>query len=92
MKGKILTDNIIGYKKCKRMDGMSMSGYHNYIRSQSLPLFPTMSKSNYTYIPHSAFSKQDEVIVTLEIPRGAIVFSINGYKCRTNKAKMFSLQ
>ena len=49
-RGKILTENLIGYKKCK-----------------------------------------DEVIVTLEIPRGAIVFSINGNKCRTNKAKVISI-
>jgi hypothetical protein len=49
-KGKILTEDIIGYKKCK-----------------------------------------DGVIVTLRIPRGAIVFSINGYKCRTNKAKVVAI-
>ena len=30
-------------------------------------------------------------IVTLEIPRGAIVFSINGSKCRTNKAIVRSI-
>jgi len=49
-KGKILTEDIIGYKKC-----------------------------------------QDDVIVTLKIPRGAIVFSINGSKCRTNKAKVIAI-
>lgn len=49
-KGKILTEDIIGYKKCK-----------------------------------------NDVIVTLKIPRGAIIFSINGYKCRTNKAKVISI-
>lgn len=49
-KGKILTENIIGYKKCK-----------------------------------------DNIIVTLEIPRGAIVFSINGNKCRTNRAKVIAI-
>lgn len=52
-KGKILTQNIVGYKKC-------IGGHGN-------------------------------VIVTLEIPRGAIVFSINGYKFRTNKAKVIGL-
>lgn len=31
------------------------------------------------------------VIVTLEIPKGAIVFSINEKKCRTNKAKVLSI-
>lgn len=30
-------------------------------------------------------------IVTLEIPHGAIVFSINGSKCRTNKAIVRSI-
>ena len=49
-KGKVLTDKIIGYKKCEK-----------------------------------------DVIVTLEIPRGAIVFSINGSKCRTNKAKVIAI-
>ena len=50
-KGKILTENIIGYKKCK-----------------------------------------NGVTVTLEIPRGAIVFSVNGNKCRTNKAKVIDIE
>lgn len=50
-KGKILTENIIGYKKCK-----------------------------------------NDIIVKLEIPKGAIVFSINGNKCRTNKAKVLNIK
>ena len=49
-KGKILRDDIIGYKKCADKDG------------------------------------RQDVIVTLKIPRGSIVFSINGKKCRTNRA------
>ena len=48
--GKILTEDIIGYKKC-----------------------------------------QNEIIVTLLIPRGAIMFSINGKKCRTNRAKVIAI-
>ena len=47
--GKMLTEDIIGYKKCEDDDGCP-------------------------------------VIVTLRIPRGSIVFSINGGKCRTNHA------
>lgn len=50
-RGKILSESIIGYKKCR-----------------------------------------NNVIVTLEIPRGAIVFSINGTKCRTNKAKVLEIE
>lgn len=50
-KGKMLTEDIIGYKKC--------SG---------------------------------DVIVKLLIPRGAIVFSISGNKCRTNKAKVLEIE
>lgn len=34
---------------------------------------------------------EGKVIVELEIPKGAIVFSINGRKCRTNRAKVISL-
>lgn len=49
-KGKIITEDIKVYKKCR-----------------------------------------GNVIVTLIIPRGAIVFSINGYKCRTNKAKVIAI-
>jgi len=50
VRGKILTENIIGYKA-------SVEGY----------------------------------IIVLEIPAGAIVFSINGIKCRTNKAKVIDI-
>ena len=49
-KGRILTQDLLGYKKC-----------------------------------------ENGIIVTLKIPRGAIVFSLNGYKCRTNKAKVISI-
>ena len=33
----------------------------------------------------------DDIIVTLEIPKGAIVFSINNNSCRTNKAKVIEI-
>ena len=32
-----------------------------------------------------------DIIVTLEIPKGAIVFSINNTQCRTNKAKVLKI-
>ena len=31
---------------------------------------------------------QEGVVITAEIPAGAIVFCINGRKCRTNRAKI----
>lgn len=34
---------------------------------------------------------KNDVIVTLEIPKGAVIFSINGDKCRTNKAKVVAI-
>lgn len=34
---------------------------------------------------------QNGIIVTLEIPRGAVVFSINDKKCRTNKVKVIDI-
>ena len=34
---------------------------------------------------------KDGVVVKLEIPRGAIVFSINNNKCRTDKAKVLEI-
>lgn len=49
-RGVILSENIIGWKKC-----------------------------------------EDNIIVELEIPKGAVVFSINGCKCRTNKCKVLSI-
>lgn len=54
-KGKVLTTDLVGYKKC------------------------TVKSKN-------------DVIVKLLIPRGAIVFSINDKKCRTNKAKVLDIE
>lgn len=34
---------------------------------------------------------EDDVYVELEIPKGAVVFCINGKRCRTNKAKVLSV-
>ena len=34
---------------------------------------------------------KDDLIVTLEVPKGAIVFSINNSKCRTNVAKVVEI-
>jgi len=61
-KGKILSENIIGYKKCRSYDKI----YHSLDDCRI-------------------------AMVTLEIPRGAIVFSINGNKCRTNRAKVLDI-
>lgn len=60
-KGKILTEDIIGYKVCGR-------DFYNIEQPAKM------------------------VIVTLKIPRGAIVFSINGRKCRTNRAKVIAIE
>ena len=39
--------------------------------------------------PLTGYKKtQEGVVITAEIPAGAIVFCINGSKCRTNKAKI----
>ena len=39
--------------------------------------------------PLTGYKKTKEgVVITAEIPAGAIVFCINGRKCRTNKAKI----
>lgn len=35
---------------------------------------------------------EGDVIVKLKIPKGAVVFSINGKKCRTNKCKVISIE
>lgn len=34
----------------------------------------------------------ENVVITVEIPAGAIVFSVNGGKCRTNKAKIIDMK
>ena len=54
IKGEMLTQDIIGYKKC--INGIN------------------------------------DIIVTLKIPRGAIVFSINNAKCRTNKVIVLDIE
>lgn len=42
--------------------------------------------------PMTGYKKcEDGVIVTLKIPEGAIVFSINNSKCRTNVAKVIDI-
>ena len=39
--------------------------------------------------PLTGYKKTEEgVVITAEIPAGAIVFCINGRKCRTNRAKI----
>jgi len=63
IKGKILTEPLIGYKKC----------------------------TNYYYKKDPTDVMRD-ITVTLEIPRGAIVFSVNGGKCRTNRAKVIDIE
>ncbi len=60
-KGKILTEDIIGYKMCDK-DAYCIE------------------------------RPMKRIIVTLKIPRGAIVFSINGRKCRTNRAKVIAIE
>lgn len=47
----------------------------------------------YLHEPLQGWKKcRDGVIVELEIPVGAIVFSINNSKCRTNKAKVIGIE
>ena len=42
--------------------------------------------------PLTGYKKTNEgVVITAEIPSGAIVFCINGCKCRTNKAKIIDM-
>ena len=64
-KGKVLREDIIGYKKCR------------FIHS--------------TYDIYDRFGPGLLAIVTLLIPKGATVFSINGNKCRTNRAKVIAI-
>ena len=43
--------------------------------------------------PLTGYKKtQEGVVITAEIPAGAIVFCINGSKCRTNKAKITDME
>lgn len=60
-KGKVLTTDLVGYKKCS-------IGYNDDKRCEN------------------------GIIVKLLIPRGAIVFSINDKKCRTNKVKVLEIE
>ena len=62
--GKILTEDIIGYKKC--------------LCHPRCSAFDNPRSKKYT-------------VVTLKIPRGSIIFSISGNKCRTNRAKVIDI-
>ena len=43
--------------------------------------------------PLTGYKKPEEgVVITAEIPAGAIVFCINGCKCRTNRAKITDME
>ena len=43
--------------------------------------------------PLTGYKKTEEgVVITAEIPAGAIVFCINGSKCRTNRAKISDME
>jgi hypothetical protein len=43
--------------------------------------------------PLTGYKKTKEgVVITAEIPAGAIVFCINGSKCRTNRAKITDME
>ena len=43
--------------------------------------------------PLTGYKKTNEgVVITAEIPAGAIVFCINGSKCRTNRAKITDME
>ena len=43
--------------------------------------------------PLTGYKKTKEgVVITAEIPKGSIVFSINGNKCRTNRAKITDME
>ncbi len=45
------------------------------------------------YEPLTGYKKTEEgVVITAEIPAGAIVFCINGSKCRTNRAKITDME
>lgn len=53
---------------------------------------PEYKKGKVVKEPLIGYKKcRDGVIVTLEIPEGAVVFSINGSKCRTNKVKVLAV-
>jgi hypothetical protein len=42
--------------------------------------------------PLTGYKKTKEgVVITVEIPAGAVVFCINGSKCRTNRAKIIDM-
>ena len=42
--------------------------------------------------PITVYKKtREDVVITAEIPAGSIVFSINGKKCRTNRAKIIDM-
>ena len=59
----------------------------NHTQSDDQSTFGTILKE-----PLIGYKKtREDVIITAEIPAGAIVFSINNHKCRANKAKIIDM-
>ena len=60
----------------------------NHTQSDDKSTFGTILKE-----PLTGYKKtRENVVITVEIPKGAVVFSINGSKCRTNKAKIIDMR
>lgn len=60
----------------------------NHSQSDTKSSFGTILKE-----PMIGYKKTfEDVIITVEIPIGAVVFCINGSKCRANKAKIIDMQ
>lgn len=60
----------------------------NHSQSDRKSTFGTILKE-----PMIGYKKTlEEVVITVEIPIGAVVFCINGSKCRANKAKIIDMQ
>ena len=78
-----------------RLDGASLDGaslYGAILVRASLDGAEKIRLGQILTEPMTGYKKTKEgVVITAEIPAGAIVFCINGNKCRTNKAKIIDM-
>ena len=74
---------------CEGWEGMSANLSDAYLSGADLDEKERYRLGQILKKPITGYKKTAEgVVITAEIPAGAIVFCINGKKCRTNRAKI----
>ena len=77
------------YLKCAYLEGANLEGVNLECAYLKCAYLEDFRLGKILTEPMTGYKKtQEGVVITAEIPVGAIVFCINGSKCRTNRAKI----